>query len=292
MINGNFFSYAMRTICYFLIAAAFTSFSAVDRKFCVLTIPKCGTGLINKFFELSTDMKHCSSAFREQLCGPNVSTGSFFVETSLVEQDIDSFFMRCKNNQVYPFAHLNYAIPFMHYIDRHPEYQCVLQIRDLRDACVSMVFWKKEQIDSALGKTATFDEALMFVIEGSDSAFKDQVFNIKASAERAVQIMNHPNVIVSKYEDLVGKKGGGSEKAQKKLICEIASRLKISMSEQKLSKIMATLWGNESGPKKPTFREGKIGSWKKHFSSEHKKAFKREFGDLLYQLGYEKNSNW
>jgi hypothetical protein len=263
-----------------------------EQHFCLLTIPKCGTGLINKFFELTTTKRRCSQAFREQLCGADVRPGTFTVEMSLQVDEVETFFTRCQNNNVYAFGHLNYALPFMQYIDNHPEYQCVLQIRDLRDACISMVFWKKDLIDQTLGKIATFDEALMFVICGSDSLFQNQAFNIKASAERALLIMNHPNVIVSRYEDLVGDRGGGSKKAQKQLILNITRRLNIPMSPEKLSTVMATLWGNDAGPKKPTFREGKIGAWKKQFKSKHKKAFKEHFGDLLIRMGYEKNNNW
>jgi hypothetical protein len=41
-----------------------------------------------------------------------------------------------------------------------------------------------------------------------------------------------------------------------------------------------------------TFRSGKTGGWKEHFTGEHKKLFKEIAGDLLIQLGYEKNNNW
>lgn len=42
----------------------------------------------------------------------------------------------------------------------------------------------------------------------------------------------------------------------------------------------------------PTFRSGKTGEWKKHFSPDHKKIFKDVAGELLIRLGYEKDNNW
>ena len=42
----------------------------------------------------------------------------------------------------------------------------------------------------------------------------------------------------------------------------------------------------------PTFRSGKTGEWKKHFTPEHRKIFKDVAGDLLVRLGYEKNNDW
>ena len=44
--------------------------------------------------------------------------------------------------------------------------------------------------------------------------------------------------------------------------------------------------------KSHTFRSGKTGGWREHFTIEHKKLFKDVAGDLLVRLGYEKNNDW
>jgi hypothetical protein len=44
--------------------------------------------------------------------------------------------------------------------------------------------------------------------------------------------------------------------------------------------------------KSRTFRSGKTGGWREHFTDEHKQLFKDVAGDLLIKLGYEKNNNW
>jgi sulfotransferase 6B1 len=54
--------------------------------------------------------------------------------------------------------------------------------------------------------------------------------------------------------------------------------------------ILASLEASINPTKSPTFRSGKTGEWKKHFTDEHKKIFKEVAGDLLL-LGYEKD-NW
>lgn len=41
-----------------------------------------------------------------------------------------------------------------------------------------------------------------------------------------------------------------------------------------------------------TFRSGKIGSWKTEFDDEVKEAFKKVAGNILIELGYEKNNEW
>jgi hypothetical protein len=41
-----------------------------------------------------------------------------------------------------------------------------------------------------------------------------------------------------------------------------------------------------------TFRSGKTGNWKHEFDNETKEAFKKVTGNLLIELGYEKNQHW
>ena len=46
-------------------------------------------------------------------------------------------------------------------------------------------------------------------------------------------------------------------------------------------------------PKKShTFRSGKTGGWREHFTDEHKALFNEVAGDLLVRLGYEKSNDW
>jgi hypothetical protein len=42
----------------------------------------------------------------------------------------------------------------------------------------------------------------------------------------------------------------------------------------------------------PTFRSGKAGGWRDVFTPQHKQVFKEVAGELLVQLGYEKDLNW
>ncbi|HEX8991680.1 MAG TPA: sulfotransferase domain-containing protein [Anaerolineales bacterium] len=56
--------------------------------------------------------------------------------------------------------------------------------------------------------------------------------------------------------------------------------------------ILAHLESSINPKRSPTFRSGKTGEWKKHFTEEHKKTFKDVAGDLLVKLGYEKDNSW
>ncbi|HKY53415.1 MAG TPA: sulfotransferase domain-containing protein [Anaerolineales bacterium] len=56
--------------------------------------------------------------------------------------------------------------------------------------------------------------------------------------------------------------------------------------------ILDALESSINPAKSPTFRSGKTGEWKKYFTEEHKNSFKDIAGNLLVQLGYEKNNDW
>jgi hypothetical protein len=46
-------------------------------------------------------------------------------------------------------------------------------------------------------------------------------------------------------------------------------------------------------PKKSgTFRKGKPGNWREHFTRENIQTFKEQTGDLLVRLGYERDLDW
>ena len=44
--------------------------------------------------------------------------------------------------------------------------------------------------------------------------------------------------------------------------------------------------------KSGTFRKGKPGNWREHFTEANKVLFKEKAGDLLIRLGYEQDDNW
>jgi len=98
---------------------------------------------------------------------------------------------------------------------------------------------------------------------------------------------NTPQLYTTQFEKLVGSKGGGNDITQKQEIKNICEYLELEVDEEKINSIANTLFGNTN-----TFLKGQIGSWKEYFTEEHKKLFKEVAGDLLIELGYEKDLNW
>ncbi len=92
---------------------------------------------------------------------------------------------------------------------------------------------------------------------------------------------------VVRFERLVGAEGGGSDADRREEIRAIAAHLAIPCSESHVEAISRSLFGGTS-----TFRHGQIGSWKQGFTPEVTRAFKAVAGDLLVELGYERDHSW
>jgi sulfotransferase 6B1 len=61
------------------------------------------------------------------------------------------------------------------------------------------------------------------------------------------------------------------------------------LSREQASQIVRKMYGKGS----LTFRKGQSGDWRNHFTDAHKRDFKETAaGELLIELGYEKDANW
>lgn len=96
------------------------------------------------------------------------------------------------------------------------------------------------------------------------------------------------NTLTIKYEDLVGEMGGGSRTSQIQTLKKLTNHLGFNFTDIKLNQVAQKVFSSKS----PTFRKGEIGSWNSTFSDYHIGLFKEATGNLLVELGYEKDHNW
>lgn len=97
--------------------------------------------------------------------------------------------------------------------------------------------------------------------------------------------LDHPEVMVIHFEDLILDRAS----ALTRIMEHFLARAPLQTSRQL---ILNSLAASINPGQSPTFRSGKTGEWKKHFTDEHKKVFKDVAGELLMRLGYEKNNDW
>lgn len=238
---------------------AINTITVIPENICVLSIPKCGTHLLAKTIETLTSKKR--------------------VYTQSGDWDTLSYKAVSK---LWPFyfiiAHL---LPNEHNkkMILHYYFKGIFIIRDPRDQVISNSFWIEKHKDNAYScfKEYSFDELVTHNIS-----------EVKNLYNTYLDWQNSPFIYTTKFENLVGSQGGGTKAAQLKEIRNIAHHLGLNVSHARLKEISDQVFENTA----LTFREGQIGSWKKYFTDKHKDDFKKVAGQLLIDLGYEKDLNW
>ncbi len=219
------------------------------------------------------------------------------------------------SNEGFLYTHLCISPVLERDYSQLPKLKKIINIRDLRDVCVSIVYqirkapWpgmSAKQRESFL--KLSYDEQLLFVIDfdyDPQEVAKDAPNSLQTSlikiAEQAIRFSQDGKCLVCRYENLVGAMGGGSDEAQIEELSRIAAFLEIPISRTDLYEIAWKLYGDLVNPFgktealtnfKSTFHSGKIGSWKNAFKEEHKAAFKKKLGYALVSLGYETDDSW
>lgn len=97
--------------------------------------------------------------------------------------------------------------------------------------------------------------------------------------------LDREEVLTLHFEDLIHDRPA----ALSRIMDHLLARVLFSVPRQV---ILRSLEASINPRRSPTFRSGKTGEWRKHFTDDHKKSFKNVAGDLLIRLGYEKDNNW
>ena len=97
--------------------------------------------------------------------------------------------------------------------------------------------------------------------------------------------LDEPSVLKIHFEDLIHERAGMLDR----IIDHFLARVPLQAPREL---ILEALESSINPRRSPTFRSGKTGEWKKHFTQEHKKIFREVAGELLVRLGYEEDSDW
>ena len=130
-----------------------------------------------------------------------------------------------------------------------------------------------------------FGERLKVAITGID---QDELYMVSVKQRYAgvFEWLEQPNVLCIRFEDLINQR----DTTLDAMLDEVESTgYRIPTPRQKALSILVEAI---QPTKSHTFRSGKTGGWREHFTEGHKNLFKEVAGDLLVKLGYEKNNDW
>ncbi|MBI5953111.1 MAG: sulfotransferase domain-containing protein [Chloroflexi bacterium] len=170
-----------------------------------------------------------------------------------------------------------------------PKFAPYFIFRDPRDVVVSHVFYVTDMEarhvhHNYYQSLPDFDARLKVSILGrpdSEAEFPD----IAGRFAPYLDWLNQPEVLTIHFEDLIHDRAA----TLTRIMDHLLSRIPLHSTREL---ILDSLESSINPKKSPTFRSGKTGEWKKHFTEEHKKIFKDVAGDLLVRLGYEQNNDW
>lgn len=162
--------------------------------------------------------------------------------------------------------------------------------RDPRDLLVSQVYFATDMHDGHAmhgfyKSLPDFGERLKVAITGID---RDGLYMVSARQRYAsvFEWLDQPNVLCIRFEDLIHNRA-----AMLEAMLDEVERTGYQIPTPR-TQTLAILERSIQPKKSHTFRSGKTGSWREHFSGEHKELFKEVTGDLLVRLGYEKDNDW
>lgn len=282
-----------------------TPTEAQPKEFVLFTMPKTGTHLLRPLLEYLTEKNSLSYWSSEVRCP----------KSYLYDKNMTNLFLRLP--QVVHAYWLHQPIPtdtFVSVLDdlqftedflvTHAPFSSEMEttlkernavvfflIRDPRDWVISVI--KHPPISGVdiyggpIGDkyftTLDMNHKIHYVIQGTQ-----WYYSAREAFDKFSPWMNSPVCCPLRFEALLGPRGGTyTEKEQLLELRKIANALHLTISDELLLEAFTASFG-----KGTVFSKGKAGTWKEHFSEEHKNHFKEFFGDILIELGYEKDYNW
>ena len=184
------------------------------------------------------------------------------------------------------------------------QHKLISVIRDPRDALISHLFYMRSFAERKVENNQRRD---FFVVDKNfDSlSLQEQLDSLIYGTKEGMSYLDfyksrigwalNSASLVIKYEELLGKEGGGNNKKQKKTIDKVASFIQLDLSSEQQQYVLANMY-KETGEQQ--VEEGKVftratkGNWRTFLSEKQKRSIKKKLGKEMILLGYEKDLNW
>ena len=160
--------------------------------------------------------------------------------------------------------------------------RAICLIRDPGDIAVSNAFYIANNPDHEcyrlFASAGSLQEQIKLVLAGDSQFGLDPLQDVLRSFSGWLT----SDLLVVRYEDLVGPAGGGSSQAQFQTLLSIYNYIGMGMDRERLAALQQKVFSADS----PTFRRGAIGQWRQHFSPELEAFLGDTCGEYLLKYGY------
>lgn len=279
-------------------AAAAPTYRAVARSVFFLpsprvlanSLPKAGTHLLSAV--LLRLPKMMFSGVHHSLADFDPKPHALSTDTAAVDWvAIKRRLGRIRNGQ-YATAHFAHS-PVLGGILADLGFRHILILRDPRDVVVSHAFYvasnSRHPLHTDYRAMAGDGERILASITGlAPEAGRPGLEPAGGRLAGFVPWIDQEDVLLCRFEDLAGPRGGGDENAQVETVRAIADFVSRPLSREQAGRVAARIHSEGAA----TFRKGRSGDWRNYFGRDHVAEFKRIAGDHLVRLGYEKDLNW
>ena len=202
-----------------------------------------------------------------------------------------SFLLRRLRQGHYALGHIPYQECVAELLDRLA-IRCFLVLRDPRDVVVSQVHYvlgrSSHYLHRDYARMGGARERLLASIRGvTKRNGKLKSVGIAEKLDAVLGWLQVESVLVLRFEELIGERGGGSAEAQKRAIMGIGDHIGLDIGEEQALSI-----GSRSFGRGGTYRQGRVGSWRSAFDGEITDVFKGQAGEYVIKLGYETDDGW
>lgn len=179
---------------------------------------------------------------------------------------------------------------YIKFFQQHPDLLSFFVYRDPRDQLISSIFYAvdihKAHAQHDHYSSICMDDRITTAICGRNEPGLLYLPNIREQYDRYLAWLDCPNVFCIRFEDLIQECDD--------CLVTIFDNLEnaaftIPTPRSDAFEIIREAIRPENSP---TFRKGKAGGWREHFTEAHKQLFKDVTGDLLIKLGYETDDSW
>ncbi len=226
--------------------------------------------------------------------GPFVNPGFPPVNRSetndkLSEQAVLSNLRRMRPGDI-AYGYIHAREPFLSTLTS-PGRATIFVYRDPRDMVVSHVFYATE-MHAGHGMHQYYTETLQTMEQRINAAIQgveepgSQLSSVREKYQAYLCWLEQPDVLCMRFEDLILERGPA--------LARLLDYLELRGFSPRLGRQQAveTLEQAIAPRKSGTFRKGQPGNWQEHFTEANKALFKETAGDLLIQLGYERDNSW
>lgn len=220
----------------------------LDNTFCVLSIAKSGTNLINKAISQITK-----------------KNGKYWIWH---KQELPSL---THNEFLYGHFYVNKRLEKLD----HRKMKFIIIIRDLRDVFVSSAnyyqrapyayekYLKKPESYPYyfdLWQKSSTSERIEIMLDSSIGK-SNPVVGIRNAVKWLKEKQSCNDILIIRFYDLIGPNGGGNSEAQIESLNKISKFLGVTLANSEIRAIANNLWGSS-----PTFYKGLVGRYKEYFT--------------------------